>query len=118
LRIKETKVSNGVHFNSRWAKDELSETPQPNLSLGMKWLLGTYTRRFNRRHRYWGHLFGGRSHRVSDPSLLRQIDVLDAQAHTIHQSQPAAIKKTGHQLGRSLEMGKYSANFLASEDNR
>ncbi len=26
----------------------------------MKWLLGTYTQRFNRRHRHWGHLFGGR----------------------------------------------------------
>ena len=36
------------------------ETPQPNLSIGMKWLLGTYTQRFNRRHRHWGHLFGGR----------------------------------------------------------
>jgi REP element-mobilizing transposase RayT len=36
------------------------ETPQPNLGLGMKWLLGTYTQRFNRRHRHWGHLFGGR----------------------------------------------------------
>ena len=36
------------------------ETPQPNLALGMKWLLGTYTQRFNRRHQHWGHLFGGR----------------------------------------------------------
>lgn len=36
------------------------ETPQPNLSIGMKWLLGTYTQRFNRRHHHWGHLFGGR----------------------------------------------------------
>lgn len=36
------------------------ETPQPNLAAGMKWLLGTYTQRFNRRHRHWGHLFGGR----------------------------------------------------------
>src|SRR6266404_2654543 len=35
------------------------ETPQPNLSLGMKWCLGTYTQRFTRRHRHWGHLFGG-----------------------------------------------------------
>jgi putative transposase len=26
----------------------------------MKWFLGTYTQRFNRRHRHWGHLFGGR----------------------------------------------------------
>ena len=36
------------------------ETPQPNLAAGMKWLLGTYTQRFNRRHQHWGHLFGGR----------------------------------------------------------
>jgi len=36
------------------------ETPQPNLSVGMKWLLGAYTQAFNRRHRQWGHLFGGR----------------------------------------------------------
>src|SRR5579871_5558457 len=26
----------------------------------MKWLLGTYTMRFNRRHRLTGHLFSGR----------------------------------------------------------
>jgi len=36
------------------------ETPQPNLAVGMKWLLATCTQRFNRRHRHWGHLFGGR----------------------------------------------------------
>jgi REP element-mobilizing transposase RayT len=36
------------------------ETPEPNLVAGMKWLLGTYTVRFNRRHRLSGHLFSGR----------------------------------------------------------
>jgi len=36
------------------------ETPQPNLVAGMKWLLGTYTGRFNRRHQFFGHLFSGR----------------------------------------------------------
>jgi putative transposase len=36
------------------------ETPQPNLVSGMKWLLGTYTARFNRRHRLSGHVFAGR----------------------------------------------------------
>jgi REP element-mobilizing transposase RayT len=35
------------------------ETPQPNLVAGMKWFLGTYTGRFNRRHRLFGHLFSG-----------------------------------------------------------
>ena len=36
------------------------ETPQPNLVLGMKWLLGVYTKRFNIRHKLCGHLFAGR----------------------------------------------------------
>ena len=36
------------------------ETPQANLVTGMKWFLGTYTSRFNRRHKIFGHLFSGR----------------------------------------------------------
>lgn len=36
------------------------ETPRPNLVAGMKWFLGTYTNRFNRRHKLFGHLFSGR----------------------------------------------------------
>ena len=36
------------------------ETPRANLVPGMKWLLGTYTMRFNRRHKLFGHLFSGR----------------------------------------------------------
>ena len=36
------------------------ETPRANLVEGMKWLLGTYTGRFNRRHKLFGHLFSGR----------------------------------------------------------
>jgi REP element-mobilizing transposase RayT len=36
------------------------ETPRANLVAGMRWLLGTYTARFNRRHKLFGHLFSGR----------------------------------------------------------
>ena len=36
------------------------ETPQANLVAGMKWFLGTYTSRYNRRHKVFGHLFSGR----------------------------------------------------------
>src|SRR6266513_5641953 len=36
------------------------ETPQPNLVLGMKWLLGVYTKRFNIRHKLCGHVFAVR----------------------------------------------------------
>jgi len=38
----------------------LLETPTANLVDGMKWLQGTYTQRFNSRHKEWGHLFQGR----------------------------------------------------------
>ena len=44
----------GNHFHL------VAETPQGNLVAGMKWLLGTYTGRFNRRHQLFGHLFSGR----------------------------------------------------------
>ena len=44
----------GNHFHL------VAETPQPNLVAGMKWFLGTYTARFNRRHQFFGHLFSGR----------------------------------------------------------
>jgi len=33
---------------------------QPNLVAGMKWLLGVYTKRFNIRHKFCGHVFAGR----------------------------------------------------------
>lgn len=38
----------------------LLETPRANLVDGMKWLQGTYTQRFNSRHKVWGHLLQGR----------------------------------------------------------
>jgi putative transposase len=36
------------------------ETPEPNLSAGMRYLNGTYAQWFNRRHKRSGHLFGER----------------------------------------------------------
>lgn len=38
----------------------LVETPQPNLSLGMRQLNGRYTQAYNRRHERVGHLLQGR----------------------------------------------------------
>ena len=38
----------------------LLETPEANLVAGMQWLQGTYTTRFNVRHKERGHLFQGR----------------------------------------------------------
>jgi putative transposase len=36
------------------------QTPGANLVPGRKWLLGTYTMRFNRKHKLFGHHFSGR----------------------------------------------------------
>lgn len=51
------------------------ETPRANLVAGMKWFLGAYTMRFNRRHRLSGHLFAGRYKSLlideSAPAYLR-----------------------------------------------
>jgi hypothetical protein len=41
------------------------ETPEANLVTGMKWLQGTYTQRYNRRHALSGHLFQGRYKAIS-----------------------------------------------------
>ncbi len=53
------------------------ETPRPNLVEGMKWLLGTYTMRFNRRHKLSGHLFAGRYKSLlideTEPAYLRAV---------------------------------------------
>jgi hypothetical protein len=38
----------------------LLETPKGNLVDAMKWLQGTFTQRYNARHKLWGHLFQGR----------------------------------------------------------
>ncbi|MFN2509805.1 MAG: transposase, partial [Chthoniobacterales bacterium] len=53
------------------------ETPAGNLVAGMKWFLGTYTVRFNARHRLRGHLFAGRYKSLlvddSDHAYLRAV---------------------------------------------
>ncbi len=38
----------------------LAETPTGNLVDAMKWFQGTFTQRYNARHKLWGHLFQGR----------------------------------------------------------
>ncbi len=38
----------------------LIETLRPTLVKGMQWINSTYTRRYNLRHKTWGHLFQGR----------------------------------------------------------
>jgi putative transposase len=53
----------------------LIETPEPNLSRGMRRLNGLYTQSFNRRHHRGGHVFQGRfkSILIDKESYLREI---------------------------------------------
>jgi REP element-mobilizing transposase RayT len=56
------------------------ETPEPNLVSGMKWLQNTWTKRFNARHRLWGHVFGGRYKSV----LVEENDHLACLVDYVH----------------------------------
>jgi len=52
------------------------------LVVGMKWLQGTYTQRFNARHRRWGHLFQGRYKAI--PVSAEEHGYLEAVSTYIH----------------------------------
>jgi REP element-mobilizing transposase RayT len=71
------------------------KTPEANLVAGMKWLLGTYTTRFNVRHGLRGHLFAGRYKATPiDPrgeylrSALDYVHLNPARAKLIQADQP------------------------------
>ena len=51
------------------------ETPAPNLTVGMHWLLGTFANRFNRFRDERGHLFQGRyqAQLIEDASALGRV---------------------------------------------
>jgi REP element-mobilizing transposase RayT len=66
----------------------LLETPEPNLVAGMQWLQGTYTKRFNVRHKEWGHLFQGRYKALP---VSREGEYFSIVAAYIHLN-PARIK--------------------------
>ena len=82
----------------------LLETPAGHLVAGMKWFQGTYTVRFNARHRLSGHLFAGRYKAVlvecEEPSYGR---VLSDYIHL----NPGA--------GRSPQRGESPAWLLSME---
>ncbi len=77
------------------------ETPQPNLVAGMKWFLGTYTGRFNHRHKLSGHLFSGRYKALvvegSGPGYLKSVcdyaHLNPARAELVKEDQP--LKRFG-----------------------
>ncbi len=78
----------------------LIETPEAHLVDGMRWLQGTYTKRFNIRHKKWGHLFQGRYKALLvDP----EGDYFQTVSNYIHLN-PARVK--GYEFKNS-KLGEY-----------
>ncbi len=87
------------------------ETPQPNLVAGMKWLLGAYTGRFNRRHKLSGHLFAGRYKALivdgSGNGYLKSV------CDYVHLNPARARLVAANQPLRSFPWGSWPAYLLA-----
>jgi hypothetical protein len=69
------------------------ETPEPTLVRGMQWPLGTYTARFNARHKLRGHLFSGRYKSIvvdeAEDGYLRRV----SDIHTLIRHAPESWAK-------------------------
>jgi len=109
------------------------ETPQPNLVAGMKWLLGTFTNRTNRRHRTRGHLFAGRyravpiapadgyfreacEHVLLNPARARLVAEAEPLGSFPWSSLPACLRPPGERPGW-LQPGRVFAAFDIAEDS-
>ncbi len=88
------------------------ETPRANLVSGMKWFLGTYTMRFNRRHGLTGHLFAGRY-----KSLLldgSSSDYLRVACDYVHLNPVRARLTRGRQALQTYPWSSYAAYLKPS----
>jgi putative transposase len=91
------------------------ETPRANLVDGMKWLLGTYTMRFNRRHKLSGHLFAGRYKSLlvdgTTPGYLRTV------CDYVHLNPVRAKMLRKHERLRRYRWSSYPS-YLRAKKNR
>ncbi|MGH7980927.1 MAG: transposase [Limisphaerales bacterium] len=78
----------------------LVETPEGNLVAGMKWLQGTYTQRYNGRHKQFGHLFQGRyKAAVVDGKDANYLQVVSSYIH-LNPARAGLIRIGREKLGR------------------
>jgi putative transposase len=89
------------------------ETPRPNLADGMKWLLGTYTSRFNRKHKLFGHLFSGRY--KAKPVDASGTGYLKSACDYVHLNPVRAGLLTPEQPLQTYRWSSYPLYFLAPE---
>jgi hypothetical protein len=77
----------------------LIETPEGNLSIGMRQLNGVYTQAFNRRHRRTGHLFQGRYKAI----------VLQKDSHLLEVCRYVVLNPVRARMAETPEQWKWSS---------
>ena len=91
----------------------LLETPDPNLSLGMRMLNGVYTQYVNRRHQRVGHLFQGRYKAVL---VEKDVHLLELCRYIVRNPVAAGLVKGPEQWPwssyRATAFGRQSPGFL------
>ncbi len=98
----------------------LIETPEPNLSQGMRHLNGVYTQSFNRRHRRVGHLFQGRYKSILVEKeeylldLVRYIILNPVRASLVHQPEDWQWSSHNYVLGNATSAW-FSPEWILSQ---
>lgn len=97
------------------------ETPDANLSAGMRQLNGVYTQRFNRRHRRVGHVFQGRYHAVivqKDAYLLeliRYVVLNPVRAHMVLEAGQWPWSSYRAMIGKARPPGWLETDWLLAQ---
>ena len=92
----------GNHFHL------LLETPEPNLVVGMKWLLGVFSQGWNRRRERQGHVFQGRYKAVVVNGEERDGSYFRIVADYIHLN-PVRSGWVGGETGKRLRAWRWSS---------
>ena len=74
----------------------LVETPEGNLSLGMRQLNGVYTQKFNRKHKRVGHVFQGRIKRI----------IVEKDAHLLELARYIVLNPVRAKMIRKQKIGR------------
>ena len=92
----------GNHFHL------LLETPEPNLVVGMKWILGVYSQGWNRRRQRKGHVFQGRYKSVVVNGEEADGSYFKIVADYIHLN-PVRSGWVGENTGKRLRIWRWSS---------
>jgi len=91
----------------------LVETPGANLVMGMKWFQGTFTQRFNSRHRLRGHLLQGRYQALVVESEGEYFETVSTYIH-LNPVRAKLVRLGAGQKLRSYRWSSYPAYVTGS----